>query len=101
MTPKRPLTPWLQHEHSWSASLADVSVWLMHEDLHQILQRWRLITKFRLARHEHDRLCRRDKNARDMELVNEFASYWQKQQLANMWQTARRLSGTGPQEPTL
>lgn len=65
----------------------------MHEDLQVLLQRWNLLTKFRIARRQHDQLCARDRLSRDMALVDEFTDYWQKRQMANVWRTARQLSG--------
>ena len=65
----------------------------MHEDLRVLLQRWNVLTKFRITRRQHDQLCARDRLSRDMALVDEFTGYWQKRQMANVWRTARQLSG--------
>ena len=65
----------------------------MHQDLQILLQRWRLVARFRRARSRHDKLCKRDRVASDMLLVTEFMQSWKKRQMANVWQIARRLSG--------
>jgi exonuclease III len=63
------------------------------DEISAIFRQWRALAKFWKARRHFDFLAKRDKIQAASALVHDFEEFWHSRDGANMWATARLLSG--------
>ena len=64
-----------------------------YQDLSDMLVRWRAVAQHGRRQRELDVLAKRDRTNREMRLLDEYDYAWIRRDMAQMWATARQLSG--------
>ena len=95
-TQKRRMRQWWLRGQLWRAYPTPAFVYqtnISMDFMSAILQQWRGLARYWKARRQLDHLAKRDRRHRTQEQLAVFNDAWQRRDFAEMWQTARFLSG--------